>query len=247
VLLVAHGSRDPRAAGVVAALARAVRHQLAADRTGERVAVAHLDFTEPSVGTALRELASGGATEVVVVPLLFAPGYHLRVDLPAAVAEVRAGRPDLVVSIAEPLGAEPDAGAPDLLLDALTARLPEPVRRYDALVLASVGSAEPLSRQAVEAVASRWSRRLGRPVTSAFATGVGSRVDVAVARLRAQGAERVAVSGLFLAPGRLPEAVRRTAIEAGASVAEPLGADPRLVQLVARRANRANAHALLTH
>ena len=65
--------------------------------------------------------------------------------------------------------------------------------------------------------------------------------------LRAEGAERVAVSGLFLAPGRLPEAVRRTAIESGAAtVADPLGADPRLVRLVARRSNRANAHALLT-
>src|SRR4051812_35478284 len=114
VLLVAHGSRDPRAAGIVAALADAVRPVLAAGRTGQRVAVAHLDFTEPSVGTALRGLAAAGATEVVVVPLLFAPGYHLRVDLPAAVAEVRVGRPDLAVSIAEPLGAEPDPGEPDL-------------------------------------------------------------------------------------------------------------------------------------
>jgi sirohydrochlorin ferrochelatase len=123
VLLVAHGSRDPRAAGIVAALADAVRPVLAAGRTGQRVAVAHLDFTEPSVGTALRGLAAEGATEVVVVPLLFAPGYHLRVDLPAAVAEVRVGRPDLAVSIAEPLGAEPDPGEPDLLLDALAARV----------------------------------------------------------------------------------------------------------------------------
>jgi sirohydrochlorin ferrochelatase len=113
--------------------------------------------------------------------------------------------------------------------------------------LASAGTAEPLSRRAVEAVAKRWSGRLGRPVTSAFATGAGPRVDVAVARLRAQGAERVAVSGLFLAPGRLPEAVRRTAIEAGAAVAEPLGADPRLVRLVARRSTLAAAHSLLTH
>lgn len=247
VLLVAHGSRNPRAAVVVQELAQALRAHLGgAGAAGAPVAVAYLDFSEPSVGRALTELAADGVREVVAVPLLFAPGYHLRVDLPSAVAEVRAGLPWLSVSIAEPLGAAADpagAGEPDLLLDALDARLAEVdvQEGYDAVVLASAGSSDPTARAAVEDLAQRWERRSGRAVVPAYATAAEPTVAEAIELLRAQGAERVAVSGLFIAPGRLPEATRRTAIAAGASVvAEPLGADPRLVALLARRANRAN-------
>lgn len=252
-LLVAHGSRDRRAAGVVAELAAAVRRELAdADPAVQpgphRVAVAHLDFTEPSVGAALRGLADEGVDEVSVVPLLFAPGYHVRVDLPAAVAEARAGRPALAVTIAEPLGTDPGPTEPDLLLDALEARLTASSGRYDAVVLASAGSSDPLSRNEIEAMGRRWSARSGQPVVAAYATAAEPTVADAIGRLRAQGAVRVAVSGLFIAPGRLPDAVRRAAESAGAAVvAEPLGADPALVRLVSRRAIRVKAHSALTH
>jgi sirohydrochlorin ferrochelatase len=231
VLLVAHGSRNPAAEVVVRVLAARVR----ADLPGRQVAVAYLDFTTPTVGEALRQLADAGAGEVVAVPLLFAPGYHLRVDLPAAIAEVRVGRPWLDVVIAPPLGAAPQAGEPDRLLDALMAQL-SPTLRYDAVVLASAGSSDPHARAAIEDVAARWSDRIGRPVVSAYATACGPTVSEAIDQLRSRGFEQVAVSGLFLAPGRLPEAVRRTAVESGAvAVSGPIGADPRLVELVVQR------------
>jgi sirohydrochlorin ferrochelatase len=233
VLLVGHGSRNPRAADVVAELASRVRASL----PGRRVAVAHLDFTDPAVGVALTELAADGAREVVAVPLLFAPGYHLRVDLRAAVAEVRAGLPWLSVRITEPLGAAPLPGGPDLLLDALEARL-SPDLGYDGVVLASAGSSDPVARQAVEDIAARWARRLGRPVVAAYGTSCGPTVSEAIEGLRAGGCQRVAMAGLFVAPGRLPDAARHTATEAGASrVGEPLGADARLVRLIAGRAD----------
>jgi sirohydrochlorin ferrochelatase len=275
VLLVAHGSRNPQAAGVVQELAAALRVELG----GTRVAVAYLDFTDPSVGLALTELAADGVREVVAVPLLFAPGYHLRVDLPSAVAEVRAGLPWLSVAVADPLAVAPEPGEPDLLLAALEARLTQALRLswpsepvsvgrigrsepgfdgqtrvrrprhwregYDGVVLASAGSSDPTARAAVEGLAERWAQRSGRPVVPAYATAAGPDVTEAIERLRAQGAGRVAVSGLFIAPGRLPEATRRTAVAAGAAVvAEPLGANSQLVALLARRANRAIAHAL---
>jgi sirohydrochlorin ferrochelatase len=221
---------------VVEELAEQVRREL----PGRRVAVAYLDFSAPSVGEALRGLAADGVRDVVAVPLLFAPGYHLRVDLPAAIAEVRAGHPELRVVIAPALGETTATDRPDGLLDALESRLREAGAasdRYDAVVLASAGSSDPLARAAVKSIGHRWAQRLGRPVVAAYATACGPTVSDAIEELRGRGLERVAVAGLFLAPGRLPSAVQRDASAAGALVvAEPLGTDDRLVALIAQRA-----------
>ena len=225
MLLVAHGSRNPGAESSCATLTDAVRRELA-DRA---VAVAYLDFTAPSVGEALRELVADGVREVVVVPLLFAPGYHLRVDLPAAVAEV-AGRPSGADrGRRSGAGSAPVADEPDRLLEALESRLTAAVGvsdapggsdepdGYDALVLASAGSSDPAARTAIEGTrrpagpsgaAGRCSRRTQLAVAQRF--------PKRVAELRSRGFQRVAVASLFLAPGRLPEMVRRTAVESGA-------------------------------
>jgi len=81
VLIMSHGSRDPRAAYVVSALVAAI-----AERTGREVRAAHLDFTAPTPSAALVNLANDGFRAVRVVPLLFTPGYHLTHDVPSAVA-----------------------------------------------------------------------------------------------------------------------------------------------------------------
>jgi sirohydrochlorin ferrochelatase len=234
VVLVAHGSRDPRAEAAVGELAAAVQALL----SGLTVSVAYLDFTQPSVGEALRGLAADGHSAVVAVPLLFAPGYHVQVDLPAAIAEVRAGGTSLDVAVAAPLGSAPEPGEPDLLLDALDCRLAEAAGRIgsDGVVLASAGSSDPRARAAIEGIARRWAARRGGPVLTAYATSGDRTVAEAIEQLRDRGCRTVAVSGLFLAPGRLPEAVRRSAVAAGAVVAEPLRATPALVRLMASRA-----------
>src|SRR5688572_30060735 len=78
VLLVAHGSRDPRAAGTTRALARTV----AAVRPGLDVRVAFLELSRPGPAEVLAVMPAG----TVVVPLLLTRAYHGAVDLPAQVA-----------------------------------------------------------------------------------------------------------------------------------------------------------------
>jgi sirohydrochlorin ferrochelatase len=219
----------------VAELSAAVQALL----SGVTVSVAYLDFTRPTVGDAVRGLAAEGHAAVVAVPLLFTPGYHVQVDLPAAIAEVRAGGTSLDVAIAAPLGVAPGPGEPDLLLDALDSRLADAAGAtgYDGVVLASAGSSDPRARAVVEDVAQRWSARRGGPVLAAYATSGGRTVVEAIEQLHGQGCRAVAVSGLFLAPGRLPEAVRRSALAGGAVViAEPLRATRALVSLIGVRA-----------
>ena len=245
VLLVAHGSRDPRARTTVQHLAAAVRRRL----PGRVVATCALDLEAPSPRTALVELARRGSPGVRVVPLLFAPGYHVRVDLPREIAEAAAasgrpaGDPACLATLAPPLIDVSDAQSSELLLDALDARAGPPIRRADALVLLAAGSSDDGARAAVASLARSWGDRHGVPASAAFATGPGPDPASAVVVARAGGAARVLAGSLFLAPGLLPDRAQAAAAVAGAKVAPVLGAVPALAELVARRAEpRARPH-----
>ncbi|GIF10713.1 sirohydrochlorin chelatase [Actinoplanes teichomyceticus] len=229
VVLVAHGSRDPRAAESTEALARAVRRA----RPEWLVRAAYLDHAGPRP---LDVLGSLGARRTVLAPLLLTEAYHGRVDLPAVLAE--AADLPVRVTLAEVLGPRP-AGpgrvrTPRLLLEALVRRIP--VDDFDAVVLAAAGTRDPAARGTVEHAAVALGERLGVPVRVSYSSGVGPRADEAVRALRAAGSRRVAVAGYFLAPGLLYDLAAEAAREAGAvAVAQPLGDAPEMVALVSSR------------
>ncbi|MFC5724419.1 sirohydrochlorin chelatase [Streptomyces gamaensis] len=227
LLLVAHGSRDPRHAATVAAL----RERVARLRPGARVAAGYLDFCLPSVPRALEGLAAraGGA---VAVPLLLTHAFHARCDLPAV---LRSPRPPLRVARAGVLGPSP------LLTAALERRLdeaglPPGERARTGVVLAAAGTSDPRARAGLVDVARAWERTGWYAVRPAFASASGPRVAEAVRALRDRGAARVAVAPYVLAPGRLPDRIAAGAHAAGADVlAEPLGAAPEVAELVWQR------------
>jgi sirohydrochlorin ferrochelatase len=218
LLLVAHGSRDPRAAATTRALAGVVN----AARPGLDVWVSFLEHALPGPAAVLRSLA-GSAT---VVPLLLTKAYHGRVDLPAQVC-------GFDVTVAEPLG-QPGGH----LLDGLVERLHAAVGRdaYDGLVLAAAGTRVAEARATVEATAAALGTRLGVPAQVAYAAGTSPTGADAVEMLRARGAPRVAVAAYFLACGQLYDNVMASARAAGAvAVAEPLGASEELARLILER------------
>lgn len=112
VVLVAHGSRDPRAAAATEALARAVRRA----HPGWAVHAAYLDHAGPRP---LDVLAALPGHRVVLVPLLLTSAYHGRVDIPA-VLEAAADLP-LTVTLAGVLGPQPTPPVPAQQAPAATA------------------------------------------------------------------------------------------------------------------------------
>ncbi|HEY6596418.1 MAG TPA: CbiX/SirB N-terminal domain-containing protein [Asanoa sp.] len=241
LVLVAHGSRDPRAALANHALARAV--SLAAPGTDVRVAF--LDHAGPRLGQVL--FSVGGAPRATVVPLLLTSAYHGQVDIPAALAEARAAGLRLPVAVADVLGPV-DGSVDDLLLAALRRRLlaADAAARVwsaggpplDGVVLAAAGTRSVPAQATVSLAASALGRALrGVPCSVAYASAAGPTGAEAVASLRAAGARRVGVASYFLAPGLLYESVTASARGAGAAVvAEPLGAASELARLVLARA-----------
>ena len=99
--LLALGSPDPRHARDVASLAG----RLAS--AGVRTEAAFLDHDAPSPGLAARSLAATMVRATALVPLLLSPAHHVRVDVPAAVATMRAAAPGLAILPTEPLGLHP--------------------------------------------------------------------------------------------------------------------------------------------
>ncbi|SCL64565.1 Sirohydrochlorin ferrochelatase [Micromonospora peucetia] len=232
MVLVAHGSRDPRAAEATRALAGAV----SAARPGVTVLASWLDHTEPGPTTVLRDLAATGHPRAVLVPLLLTAAYHRRVDIPAAVAAARETGPPIAVRVTDVLGpadCEVDAG----LLAGLYRRLGEArPGRFDGLVLAAAGTRDARARRSVGRVAAALRAGLGVPTRVSYASAAPPAVETAVARLRACGARRVAVSAYFLAPGLFHDAVVAAARGAGAvAVSDPLTDAPELADLVLRR------------
>lgn len=221
VVLVAHGSADPRAALATRALARAVG-----------AVPSYLDHAGPRPGAVLFDLERTGHREAVLVPLLLTAAYHGRVDIPAVVSSARERGLRLDVTVAGVLG--PVGGAvPGELLAGLRRALPG---RFDALVLGAAGTRDAAARETVDAVADRLGASYRVPCVAAYASAVGPTPGEAVATLRAAGARRVAMAAYFLAPGRLYDAAADSARAAGAvGVARPLGASRDLVRLVRRR------------
>lgn len=228
VLLVSHGSRDPRAGYVVDELVSAV-----AAGAGITVRAAQLMFTATTPVVALRELAADGFTSVRVVPLLFTPGYHLNHDVPAAIAA--SGVTDRVeVSVAPPLLAS-GRRVRDLLLEALADRLTQAAvdGSVDALVLASAGSNSQTARLCIDSLALDLAHAHGIPVMPAFVSTGAPSLFNALEALADKGIQRPAVASLFVAPGKMTDSV--VAACPDLPVADPLGVSPAFVKLLVAR------------
>ncbi|MFD6228866.1 sirohydrochlorin chelatase [Streptomyces sp. NPDC060232] len=237
LLVIAHGSRDPRHAATVHALTRRVR----ALRPGLRVETAFLDFNAPRVEQVLSALHADGVRDVVALPLLLTRAFHAKADIPAALSQALTRLPGLSVSVADVLGPSP------LLVDALERRLSEagltPAdRATTAVVLASAGSTDPEAIAVIAEIAREWRHTGWCAVRPAFASAALPRTEDAVRALRAEGFARVAVAPYVIAPGRLPDRIAAGGVAAGADVvADVLGAAPELALLLLRRYDAAAA------
>jgi len=236
-----HGTADPSGRAAIRALLGAV----AEARPDLDVREAFVDVQTPEVAdvvaTALADVSTADAADapeasaapgsagplgVVVVPLLLSVGFHVKVDIAAAVDHPGA-------TAAAPLGPDPR------LVTLLADRLAEAgLRDEDAVVLAAAGSSDAAAALSVEAVAAGLADLVPNPVTIGYGAGAHPRVPVAVkaARQGLRPGGRVVVASYLLAPGYFHDRV----LEAGADVvsaplAEPERTDPRLVAIVLDR------------
>ncbi|MEU5704434.1 sirohydrochlorin chelatase [Streptomyces aurantiacus] len=227
LVLVGHGSRDPRALSTVRALMERIREL----RPGLPVHLGHIELNEPLLPDTLAALGTGDA---VLVPLLLSRGHHVKRDIPEAAAAASARS-----RIAAPLGPHP------LLVETLYERLveagwrtPGADRRASGVVLAAAGSRDPDAGVDTRRTAELLAERLGVPVVPAYASAAAPTVADAVRALAARGRHRVAVASYFTAPGRFST---ECAAAAPGIAAAPLGAHPAMARLALHRYDQALA------
>lgn len=220
LIACSHGTHSVAGRTAITALGEQVRAML----PGTRVEEAFVDVQVPEVDEVVDRWAP--LETAVVVPLLLSTGFHTKVDIARAVA----AHPGRAVATAA-------LGPHDLLAEVLEDRLfMVGLQPEDAVVLAAAGSSEPAAAVAVTEMAALLGDRLGRPVTTGFAAGAGTRIDAAVSRAREDGASRVVVASYVLAPGYFADVIARSGADAATS---PLAPDERIAAIISERYRRA--------
>ena len=108
LLLFCHGSPDPEWARPFVTL----QDRVAAKTPEMAVALAYLAPAQPDFDAVVAQLAQAGVTEVVVAPIFFARGSHVKKDLPQLVAAA-SSRHDMTFHVL------PTIGEVDFLLEAI--------------------------------------------------------------------------------------------------------------------------------
>jgi sirohydrochlorin cobaltochelatase len=103
LVLMAHGSRDPR---WCAPFERFVS-TLQADLGAHRVRLAYMEFVPPTLADIAAEAMRDGVQHLQILPMFMAGGAHVDQDIPAQVASIKACFPALALTVLPPIGEHP--------------------------------------------------------------------------------------------------------------------------------------------
>ena len=219
LLLIAHGTRDPRGATEMDALVAQLRA-----RHDAPVAHAWLeDFAAPDPVTAADGLVAEGAGAIVTVPFLVLGAGHAKTDVPEGVVAIRHAHPGVALAHTRVLGLHPALFAlARTRVEAARAAAwgDAPPADDEALLVTGAGSSDPdangdlakAARFLAETTGHRWAE-------IAYAGVTWPTADTALRRLSQAGARRVVRFSWSLLTGLLEQRVDRWA----AAVADGTG------------------------
>jgi len=221
VVLLAHGSPDPRSSRAACDVAQRLETFLA----GPIVRVAYLDHDWPTLSAAIgRALDSGEISTVQVLPLLLSQASHALRDVPAAVAraeldhrfKIGVGQTiGMQLALALALDAHFEPGAP--------------------IVLAWAGGRTALAQAATQALVQEWHDATGREIVAAASSESGDHLAQAVAELLTRTQRRPGIATFTLFPGILADQIAKAASEAGIEATGPLYESPALIEILSLR------------
>ncbi|MDO8732163.1 MAG: CbiX/SirB N-terminal domain-containing protein [Actinomycetota bacterium] len=221
VVLLAHGSPDPRSSEAAAKIAVQLEHHLA----GPIVRIAYLQHNWPTLTAAIgRELDSGAINKVRVQPLILTEATHAVRDIPDAIA--RAERDHrMTLEVGDTIGMDPSLGP------ALDALIPAGV----PVVLAWAGGRTPAAFASTQALADAWASQSGREILLAIVSASGEAIIAAVHELQQRTGRTPVVATFTLFPGMLADQISAAAAQAGTCATTPLCQLRKLIDILDQR------------
>ena len=104
LILIAHGSRDPRWRTSVEGVVDSLQRELGPGT----VRLAYMDCTPPTLMEVASQAVAEGVTNLRVLPLFLAEEGHVERDVQPLVEEVRSAFPDIAVEQLPPVGQHPE-------------------------------------------------------------------------------------------------------------------------------------------
>lgn len=202
LLIVGHGSRDPRGAEEFQELVSLVRA-----RAPMPVEGGFIELSRPPISECVNNLRERGAREVSAVPLMLLAAGHAKDDVPATLVREKLTHPDLDFHYGRALGIRPELL--ELMDERISAVVTEEEREGTAVLIVGRGSSDPDANSDLAKMARLFFE--GRPyplVETAFVSLAPPSVTEALERCRRLGAGRVAVFSYFLFTGVLEERIR---------------------------------------
>ncbi|MDP9484375.1 MAG: sirohydrochlorin chelatase [Actinomycetota bacterium] len=208
LLIVGHGSRDPRGAREFHELVRLVR-----ERSPElAVEGGFIELSKPPISECVNKLVEGKTKRISAVPLMLLAAGHSKDDIPATLVREGLAHPDVDFGYGRALGLRPELL--ELMDERVSAVVPEGEKEEWSVLVVGRGSSDPDANSDLFK-ASRLFHE-GRPygmVETAFISMTPPKVREGLERLRKLGAKKVAVFSYFLFTGVLEERIREQSEE----------------------------------
>ena len=237
LLIVGHGSRDPRGAREFHDLVGLVR------RRNPTLAVegGFIELSRPPISECVDRLAGSGAKNVAAVPLMLLAAGHAKDDIPATLVREKMNHPGMSFQYGRALGIRPELL--ELMDERVSAVVSDREKEDTAVLIVGRGSSDPDANSDLAKMARLFYE--GRPypaVESAYVSMTPPDVGSALDRCRKLGAKRIVVFSYFLFTGILEERIRQQS-EAFAEAAPDVevryagyfGPDQRVADLLVER------------
>jgi sirohydrochlorin cobaltochelatase len=203
LLVVGHGSRDPRGAREFHDLLGLVRRR----DPSLTVEGGFIELSRPPISECVDRLAEQDARDVAAVPLMLLAAGHAKDDIPATLVREKLNHPGITFHYGRALGIRPELL--ELIEERISSVVSETEKEETAVLLVGRGSSDPDANSDLTKIARLFYE--GRPyplVESAYVSMTPPGVAEGLERCRKLGAKHIAVFSYFLFTGILEERIR---------------------------------------
>src|ERR687894_2224994 len=208
LLVVGHGSRDPRGAHEFQELVTLVRER------NPMLAVegGFIELSLPPISECVSRLRAAGARKVTAVPLMLLAAGHAKDDIPATLVREKISHPEVNFRYGRALGIRPELLA--LMDERISAAVPEEEQGETAVLVVGRGSSDPDANSDLFKISRLfYEGRLYPMVEPAYVSMTPPNVHEGLERLKRLGAKKIAVFSYFLFTGVLEERIRHQSKE----------------------------------